>query len=67
MPQKRSVSRWVAFSAGRRVEAHTNLGVRFFNKGTAGSWKTAISQDASERAWKRFSEAATRLGYKLDE
>jgi hypothetical protein len=55
------------FSAGRRVEAHTNLGVRFFNKGTAGSWRSAISRDAAERAWERFSEVATRLGYKFDE
>ena len=54
------------FSAGRRVEAHTNLGVRFFNKGKAGSWKTAISHDAAQRAWKRFSDAATRLGYKFE-
>ncbi len=55
------------FSTGARVETHSKLGVRFFNKGTAGSWRAAISQDAAERAWERFSEVANRLGYKFDE
>lgn len=52
------------FSSGARLKT-AKSGLRFFQKGTSGSYRTAIAEDLLATAWRAFASAAEELNYKL--
>lgn len=53
------------FSSPERLKAAGD-GVRFFNRGSIGSWRDVIPRPVAEAAWAVLEPVAFDLGYRLD-